>query len=184
MRNQHNARQVKHLLRVLDTLNDFELVICGYQSLNIFREMIELVRQNLRAKKIGVIEVDISSLPDAREFENLLNRTVGKGKQYRVFNIVGLEHHIKVNKVSRFLNQLNLLRDRLAADFPNGFFFWIPENLLARFALDAPDLWAWRNTSMVFEDKEKRNELEGIPIKPYDEENFENFTLEEKQRQI
>jgi tetratricopeptide (TPR) repeat protein len=184
MRSQHNTSQVKHLLRVLDTLNGFELVICGYQSLAVSREMLELVGKNLRVKKIDVVEIDASTLPNAREFENLLKKKRGEGKQYRVFNIIRLEHHVKAGKVSRFLNQLNLLRDQLAADYPYGLFFWLPENLVARFALDAPDLWAWRNTSVVFEDKEMRGELRGIPTKVYDEENFENFTLEEKERQI
>jgi len=65
-----------------------------------------------------------------------------------------------------------------------GFFFWLPEILVKRFTLDAPDLWAWRNTVMVFEDEERRGEFEYISGKTRDEKDFENFTLKEKQRQI
>ena len=123
MKEQHNPRQVKHLLRVLDTLNGFELVICGYQSLSVFNEMLELVRNNCRVRKINPIDIDVSSLPHPRGFEKLLRENAGRGKQYGVFNITGLESHVKANKVSSFLNHINLIRDKLAADFPYGFFF-------------------------------------------------------------
>lgn len=184
MKKTHNPAQVKRLLRVLDTLDGFELVIYGYRSLPVFREMQELLRTNCRTRKIKIIDIDLSTLSQVGEFENLLQRKKGKTKGYRVFNLTGLETHIKAGETSFFLNHINLLRDRLADDLPYGFFFWLPENLVQRFAVDAPDLWAWRNTVFIFEDEARPGELAGIPMQAGDSDDFENFTLKEKQVQI
>ncbi|MCP4156414.1 MAG: tetratricopeptide repeat protein [bacterium] len=184
MKTKHNSRQIKQLLRVIDTLDGFELVICGYQSFSLFREMRKLVQKNCRAKSIDVVELDVSAFSEVRDFAALLREKAGKKKGYRVFNITGMEQHVKAGKKSSFLNQLNLLRDRLAADYPYGFFYWMPEGLVEHFALDAPDLWAWRNTVFVFEDDQGSTVLELTPIKILPEENYENYTDKEKQRQL
>ncbi|MCK4761666.1 MAG: tetratricopeptide repeat protein [Candidatus Aminicenantes bacterium] len=184
MKTKQHSRSVKLLFRVLDTLEGFEVIIAGYRSLKVFREMIELLKTNCRVRNIVLIDIDVSALSKVGEFENLLREKKGKKKGRLIFNVTGLEKHVKAGRVSTFLNHINLIRDRLSADFSHGFFFWIPEGLIKRFALDAPDFWAWRNTVLVFEDKEILGKLEGIPVMSYGLEDFKNFTLKEKQRQI
>jgi len=185
METTDNLHQIKHLQRVLSTLSGFELIICGYNSLKVFREMLEWLRDDCRAKRIVVNEIDISSMENVREFENLLKKKKQTGSS-QLFNITGLEIHVKSGQVSSFLNHINLIRDRLARNFPFAFFFWLPENLVQRFALDAPDLWAWRNTVLIFkdEDEEMWRSFETIPERPGEETEFSNFSLEEKQRHI
>jgi len=179
-----NPHQVKRLLRVLDALNGFELVIFGFGSLSIALEIQAVIKNNCRVKKIEVIDFDVSGLEHIGEFEAMLREKADKGKEYRVFNILGMQRHVKIGQASLFLNQLNLLRDRLANDFPYGLFFWLPESLVHRFALDAPDLWAWRNTVLVFEDEEKSMDPESIPFQRLEKEHYEEFNLKEKQSQI
>lgn len=184
MKTQRNHPGIKRLLRILDTLNGFELVICGCQSKSIFNEMLELAKTTCRGKKIEVKDIDISGIAQTQDFENLLREIVGQGNGYRVCNILGLTRHVKVDRVSSFFNHINLIRERFAADYPYAFFFWLPENLLRRFTLDAPDLWAWRNTVLVFEDQERESIFDLIPIKTYIGESFENFTKKEQQSQL
>jgi hypothetical protein len=155
MKVQHNSQTVKRFFRVIDTLHEFELVIAGYQSLDLFREMKEILRIKCRERNITVFDIDVSPLQWVGGFEDLLKKAPVKGNQYRVFNIIGLESHVKNGKVSIFLNHLNLIRNRLGEDYPYGFFFWMPGNLIKRFTLDAPDLWDWRNTTLIFEDKDR-----------------------------
>ncbi len=151
---QYKEEVIRYFLRILDTLYDgWEFVLCGYQSQSVFKEMLEFARKHLRGKGIDVFDVDLSLLPQFHEFIDLLREKAETGEGYRVFNIIGFEHHVEPDKVSRYLNRLNFFRNGFAESFPYGFFFWLPENLLARFALDAPDFYDWRNTTLVFEDK-------------------------------
>ncbi|MCP4217454.1 MAG: hypothetical protein GY765_22625 [bacterium] len=183
MKKQPKSPQLKRLNRELDTLTGFELVICGYRSLNIFHCMLELVRAKSVGNGFTVIDIDVSSLSQVWDFQNLLKEKSADVTAYRLFNIIGMEAHVKAKQESVFLNHLNLIRDQLASDFPYGFFFWLPEVLLKRFALDAPDTWSWRNTVFDFEDEDK-SKLIGLTAESYEESDFSNFTLAEKKRQM
>jgi tetratricopeptide (TPR) repeat protein len=183
MKTGTNSPEIKRLRRLLDTLNGFELVICGCHSLAVCKKMRELIRSTCREKHIEVIDIDISGLAQAGGFIERLLENTKTGNRYHVFNIVGLNRHVKASQPSSFLKSINLMRERLAAEIPGGLFFWLPENLIQRFTLDAPDLWAWRNTVLVFKDDKREMTIELIPIKSYIEENFENFTRKEKQSQ-
>ncbi|MGE5342793.1 MAG: tetratricopeptide repeat protein [Candidatus Omnitrophota bacterium] len=144
----------------------------------------ELTKNACRDKNIGVQAIDISEMGRSQNFETLLRKSIEKLDGYRVLNILGVTRHVKVNNVSSFFNHMNLIRERLAADFPYSFFFWLPENLISRFTLDAPDLWAWRNTVLVFEDSEMESIIDLIPIQTYIGENFERFTKKEQETQF
>ncbi len=184
MNTENNAKTAKRLFRVLDTLIDFELVICGYPSFHVFQKTTEVIRNTCKEKSFAFVTADVSQLSRFCDFEDFLRQASGKGPQYRVFNIVNVHHHVKFGKFSNFLYHLNLIRNRFASDFPSAFFFRIPANLVTRITLDAPDFWDWRNTALIFEDEEPRTNLPDLLIKTLDSSEFNDFTLKEKQRQI
>jgi tetratricopeptide (TPR) repeat protein len=166
MKMQRNQQAIKRLLRVISTLNGFELIICGYQSQAIYKEMFELVLTTSLKQNIPVKNIDLSGTTQFQDWENLLRENIESDNKYQLFNIIGLT------------------RERLAANYPYAFFFWLPENLISRFTLDAPDLWAWRNTVFVFEDDDRKELIKLIPIKTYIGENFVNFKKKEQEREF
>ena len=177
-----NPEQIKRLVRVLKNLHNFELVICGYQSISIFHEILRLVHQNSAVEDINVFDIDVSGFKPSHDFQNNLSGKINKKTNYAVFNIIGMESQVKEGEQSVFLNNLNLQRDRLASKFPYSFIFWLPENLIKRFTLDAPDLWAWRNTVLVLEDEDRKMRPKDVVMEPYERNAFSNFTLKEKTR--
>lgn len=188
MSNKKNSRQIKLLHRVLDSLTGFELIVCGYRSLPVYRKTKKTVEDRAGEKGFQAINADMSTLDKVGKFEDLLKDLLkkhGRENQYVVFNVTGMESHVKDGEPSPFLNHLNLIRDRFATDFPYAFFFWLPEIQMARFTLDAPDLWAWRNTALVFEDEEKKVGIDTSNfILSQKKTVFDNFTASEKRKHL
>ena len=184
MESTGNSEQIKRLIRILKNLHDFELAICGYQSLSIFREVLGLVNQNSQVKGIKVIDINVSDCKESHDFQKNLTRHIERNGSYVLFNILGMEVQVKDGKQSHFLNNLNLQRELLADKFPYAFIFWLPENLIKRFALDAPDLWAWRTSVIVLKDEDKRQNPESAVLESYEYNVFSNFTITEKKQQL
>ena len=182
MGNEHNRQERRRLSRVLDSLHEFELFICGYQSELLYREMPALTKSEARSRGIHSIDIDISTLREAYGIQDYLSRSIQKRSDKLILNILGLNHQIDPFSASALLNQLNLLRDRMADDYPFGFFLWLPEILIARVTIDAPDLWSWRSTVFTFEAPDKPLLYETISVVVPPEKRFENLTFEEKQR--
>jgi len=182
---RNNQRQASKLLRILENLIDFELIICGSQNASYCKKMQEVVSKQSKPDRYKVLNIDLSSIKEVYDFQNSLPKNAENHNAYYVINVLGLESKIEPHKPCAFLNGLNLQRDRLAEQSPYAFIFWLPEGLIRRFTLDAPDLWSWRNSVLVFMDEEssKRN-TEITAQESYTDSDFSNFTVKEKKRHI
>ncbi len=182
MNHKHNRQEIDRLSRVLDSLHGFELIICGYQSESLYKEYLALTKSEAQSRGISSIDIDMSNWRGTLGFETFLYRSTQHLQGKLILNILGLNHHIDPFTQSTFLNQFNLIRDRIAEKYPFAFLLWLPEILISRVATDAPDLWAWRNTVFTFEAPQKPLLYETIFLELRPEKRFENLSLAEKQR--
>jgi len=178
---RNNQKQASKLLRILENITDFELILCSYQNALDCRKMHELVCKQSKSASYKILNIDLLNIHEVDDFQNSIPKTAENYNDYYVINVIGLDSKIEPDEPCGFLNGINLQRKLIAEQSPYTLIFWLPEGLLERFSLDAPDLWSLRNSVLVFIDEEgSRRNTDITSLEFHCDSDFSNYTIKEK----
>ncbi|WP_300454015.1 tetratricopeptide repeat protein [Accumulibacter sp.] len=130
------------LQRLLEHGDGFQLVFAACLSFAYRQRLIALI--GLRHPSAAI--VDLQSMSETSALIDALRRI---GPQHNPIHLVGVEAWLRQAGPTA-LQALNYRREALAADLPSTLILWLEPGVIARFASEAPDLWAWRTAVLDF----------------------------------
>ncbi|MCP5197002.1 MAG: tetratricopeptide repeat protein [Gammaproteobacteria bacterium] len=133
------------LRKVLMTASGFRLILLEFNNPQYRDQIIQHTKGFL--DKTGLLWLD-DSVIDFDEFERRLGIVAGR---YPVVHVLNLEWWLadSENRAERFKG-FNYHREALAERCPFALLLWMVEPDIKAFALQAPDLWAWRTEVFDF----------------------------------
>lgn len=158
----------------------------GFAVINAPLERQALIQDLQEKAATQAIKIQVLSLSEA-PLPNLYEALCHAGQHADTLFVVGLEKTYSSKTASQApLAKLNFYRERLRRALPQtNLVFWLPLYMMEDVALDAPDLWAWRSATFIFELPDLS--LEGLWAKVESEPQgmaYDNLNKSQKQNKI
>ncbi len=164
----HNA-EFDRLFKLIKNPAGFRLIILQFNDPAYRDALIRKIGQ-LNSQS-AVLSLTLEKFPTFQSFEKGLKYLAGHSP---LINLVNLENWLFPEGTKSMVVGFNYHRESIAKDCPIQLFLWMTETDIKTFAIDAPDMWAWRSAVLDFsvekagpvhEPVRETGLMEGMPLK-------------------
>ncbi len=155
----YHKEELDRLCKLLQTDSGFQIIILQFND-PLYRDVV-IEKTKAIEKKSYVLSVDVNTFPTFQFFEEKIKEL---SREYDVIHLINLETWLFPPDSKSMIVGFNYHRESIA-ECKSTLLLWLTEPDIKAFAIDAPDMWAWRAAVLRF-DVEKLVPVGELSIEP------------------
>lgn len=144
----------RSLERILHDGGRFKLILLQFND-PTYRDAL-IAKINAAATNPAVLHVSVETFP---EFTGLETRLTELARDHAVIHLTGLENWLFPHDAPTRVTGFNYHRETIAENCPAALLLWLTEPDIRDFAVQAPDMWAWRAGVLDFSVVQRVDEI-------------------------